>query len=479
MSVIEIQCRSRRLAALLTAMSMIVLLSACPPSSNQVKVPATDSTPPDALWMQADIPGKPYLNVTPGSAPASTTLNDDATVRITALGTDSDGGAKEVRIFESHSRSKPGVNEGPTLAGAPVAKNTSSAQVGDLTDPSRSTTFDLKLSDLKGSFHTLTVDLWAEVENFHGGITRTSHMTLKVVWVDVHLFVIPLTDSDGMSHAPNVTAAQFADLIANKTNLSFRGTGIHLVFDATQDWHPMNDTDLNSDGADMQTRGNAIAQLHPGRIVCLLRWGSDPSNPTGNGNAFPPPIPGETSPFGVNEVQQDYVALPNQIQTQSFLELQNGSFVAHELGHYLGLYHTFNGWTDRNGPIFGGVSPWNWTGAQQAVVDWIGSHGGTISALDGDLLSDTSPDPSPAFYDINSKQDICAQATIVATGTSNGQSVSFTFHPDPQNVMSYFGGCVPPGSPAGTLPEQRLFSAQQITKMNATLRGARIHLLTP
>jgi hypothetical protein len=57
--------------------------------------------------------------------------------------------------------------------------------------------------------------------------------------------------------------------------------------------------------------------------------------------------------------------------------------------------------------------------------------------------------------------------------------MTFTFNPDPQNVMSYFGGCVPPGSPAGTLPAQRMFSKQQIAKMNATIRGARSHLLTP
>ena len=462
-------------------LSLLAILSFCGcPSSppTQIKVPVSDSTPPGGLWLQADIPGQPLLNASPGAAPSSETLKDDAPVHLTARADDSDGGVKEVRIFMSYSRSKPGVIEGPTLAGAPAAKDTSSAQVGDLTNVTRSTTYDFTVSDLKRSFQTLTVDLWAEAENFHGGISRSSHMTLLVLWVDVHLFVIPLTDSNGTSHAPNVSANQFADLVP-KINLSYRGTGIHMVFDPLHDWQPMNDDELNSDGTNMRTRGNAIAGIHPGRIVCLLRWGNNPAAVTGNGNAYPPPIPGAASPLGTNEIQQDYVALPNQILPQSYLELQNGSFVAHELGHYLGLYHTFNAWTDRKGPIYGGIATLTGPTAEQAVVDWITSNGGSANvALDGDLLSDTPPDPSPQLFDAKG-QNVCVNRSITASGHTSGGSVSFTFTPDPQNAMSYFGGCVAPGSPSGTLPVQRTFSPQQITKMNATLRGARSHLLTP
>jgi hypothetical protein len=456
------------------AFLMLLAFSSCPPqTNNQVRVPASDSTPPTALWLQAQIPNQPFYNAYLNGTGDTANLVDDAKVHVVAQGSDPDGGVKEVRIFMTTKRSKPGVTEGPTLAGAPVAKDTSTAQVGSLTDPTRTVTFDFTLSDLKQTFQTLNIDMWAEVENFHGGIVHTAHLTLNVVWIDVHLFVIPLTDSDGMTNAPNVTAAQFSDLVTNKVNLSFQGTGLHMVFDQNTDWSPMNDTELNEDGANQRTRGNAIAQAHPGRIVCLLRFAGG-----GNGNAYPPPIAGQTSPLGVNEIVQDYVALPNQIQTQSFLELQNGSFVAHELGHYLGLYHTFNGWTDANGPIFGGTTPLTSTAAQQAVVNWVVANGGTIAALDGDLLSDTPPDPSPAFYTAKG-QDICANRTITATAFANGTTMTFTFNPDPQNVMSYFGGCVPPGSPAGTLPAQRMFSKQQIAKMNATIRGARSHLLTP
>jgi hypothetical protein len=104
--------------------------------------------------------------------------------------------------------------------------------------------------------------------------------------------------------------------------------------------------------------------------------------------------------------------LPNLLDGSfMFLNLGNGSFVAHELGHYLGLYHTFPGWNDVDGPVFNGTVPAGQAAVDQKVVDYIAANGGTIDALDGDLLSSTPPDPGPVLYRAHSNQTSAQTAT--------------------------------------------------------------------
>jgi hypothetical protein len=76
-----------------------------------------------------------------------------------------------------------------------------------------------------------------------------------------------------------VTAQEFADLIT-RVNRSYEDTGLQFVFDPETDWWPLADSVLNSDAPAMRQRGNAIAAGIPGKIVCFLRWGGDPSQPT-------------------------------------------------------------------------------------------------------------------------------------------------------------------------------------------------------
>ena len=63
-------------------------------------------------------------------------------------------------------------------------------------------------------------------------------------------------------------------------------------------------------------------------------------------------------------------------------------------------------------------------------------------------------------------QDICSSPQITVQGTINGRRAAFTFTPDVNNVMSYFGGCPPPD--AG--PTHFHFSAQQIQRFDVTLK---------
>jgi hypothetical protein len=244
----------------------------------------------------------------------------------------------------------------------------------------------------------------------------------------------------------------------NKVNRVYRGTALRFVFDSLVGWVPREDSVLNRDMPGMQARANTLADNTPGRILLLLRFGSG-TMPTGNGNAYPPPG-AATRPRNVNDIDQRYVELPNFFAAGSGLDLGNGGFVAHELGHYLGLYHTFPGWWDRPGPVYAAIDTLE-ADVDTALVRYIRNNGGTIDALDGDAISDTPPDPARALYTTH-RANICTSNAITVT--------SYTFRPDIRNVMSYhdYTGC---GLTA-------TFTPMQIQRMRQTLgHASRSHLV--
>ena len=456
-------------------MGLVLGIAACTPERPQLNVPAQDPTPPSALWLQANAPNQPLVNVTLGGAVATGEMVDTNHVSITARADDPDGGIRAIRIWATTRRSLPGTVEGPTLAGAPEVEKVSSAAVGQPANPTESVTWDLDVEPRIGAFWDMWIDVFAEAENFHGGKVTTPVLTLHVRRVGLRLRVIALSNDDG-TKAPQVTAAQFTDVVA-RLNRVYRGAGIRFLYDEAADWQAMNSTGMNED-ATIFTQGNAIAATLPGRIPLLLRWGSG-TGVTGNGNAYPPPGAG-TLPANVTDNDQRYVALPSLYPTTglSFLTLGNGSFIAHELGHYLGLYHTFPGWDGTN-PVFGtSTSPA--AVADQALVTYVGNNGGTVEALDGDRLPDTPPDPGTILYDLHGNNDgnaseVCTSSQITISGTLSGNPVSFTFDPDVRNVMSYHALCG-----TGDNPEPQKFTADQVRQMHHTLTvPARIHLLSP
>src|SRR5262249_46085361 len=156
----------------------------------------------------------------------------------------------------------------------------------------------------------------------------------------------------------------------------------------------------------------------------------------------------------VTDNDQRYVALPSLYPTTGlgFLTLGNGSFMAHEMGHYLGLYHTFPGWDGVN-PVFG-TNTTTAAAADQALVSYVLANGGQIDALDGDALADTPPDPGAILYSVHG-QDTCKDRKIIVSGSDGaGHTVSFTFEPDTRNVMSYHAVCG-----TGPDPDPQVFSA--------------------
>ncbi len=286
--------------------------------------------------------------------------------------------------------------------------------------------------------------------------TKAARRSARVVKRVLRIHAIPLSDDDG-GRAFNFTAADLADLVA-RANQRFQNTSIEIKFDPKHDWRPRRSTALNNlqnSGANWFALGNALAAKIPGKIVLFFRHGPG-AGPTGNGHAYPPNIGLPVPPsVGLPTANVNYVALPN---TKNLINQGDGNFFCHELGHYLGLYHTFPGWGSAE--VYGSNAG-SLTGPQAIarVVRYVRNNGGTVAAMNGDLLSDTANDCSTVVY---SAQGLAhgpsGPATINLKGTLDGLPYNLTFSPPRNNVMSYFGW----GS------AQR-FTAQQIQRMHLTL----------
>lgn len=278
--------------------------------------------------------------------------------------------------------------------------------------------------------------------------------------LQLRIHAIPLSDSDG-GRPYTLTASDFEATVA-RHNTYFASADIELVFDPASDWEPMEDTalnDMNRGSPDWPSRPNEIAARHPGKIVVFFRHGTG-AGYTGNGNAYPPDI-GEPIPPSWSNAPTNvhFVTMPS---TQGLVD-QNPSFFGHELGHYLGLYHTFP--FTSAGPIISlaqgeVLTP---TEVEERLVRFIRSNGGTLAALDGDLIADTRPDPGSAFWNRHGHSP-SGPASLRIVGTLDGTPYDFTLEPPLDNVMSYYGGLQ--------------FTKNQIERMYRTLRhGTRAHLL--
>ena len=126
-----------------------------------------------------------------------------------------------------------------------------------------------------GAFDDLWVDLWAEAENFGGGIVKTAVLTLHLRWEGLRLRVIALSDDDG-SNASTVSATDFVQVL-DSLNRVYRGTRIRFRYDPATDYQMMQSTALNQDlmfgDATGRASGNAIALTMPTAIpVFLCVW---------------------------------------------------------------------------------------------------------------------------------------------------------------------------------------------------------------
>lgn len=271
----------------------------------------------------------------------------------------------------------------------------------------------------------------------------TPHYTIR-------LHAISCADDDG-GHAVGITREQVKQWV-DKANAIFTAAdaGITISFDVSAgslDYETRNDTKLNqlSSGASSGwPYANQIAAKYPGKLVVYFRWGAD-ADATGNGFSFPPTDSGTDTGF---------VAMPGFDKTG--VEIEKGNWVqniwqlAHDIGHHLGLNHTFPGSSDGGSDTDAEVT---------AILDAKG-----VAGLDGDGIADTPAEAGTAYFDKKGWQR-CTGHDTYEVKDSNG--AAYTLSPARHNVMSYFA-C-----------ETMAFTKGQVDKMRATLQHPlRKHLIT-
>lgn len=131
--------------------------------------------------------------------------------------------------------------------------------------------------------------------------------------------------------------------------------------------------------------------------------------------------------------------------SESSVRLQNTATATHEIGHYLGLFHTDDDFRDSQGRI--------------ELAD------GSNCAEAGDKICDT-----PASPDLNDRNIDEPTCNYIGTETD---PVGMPYNPDTLNFMTQWAGRDPEGALC-----RRSFSQGQVDKMIAILENERNYLIT-
>ncbi len=213
-------------------------------------------------------------------------------------------------------------------------------------------------------------------------------------WIEIRVQAIRLRNDDGDRLA--VINAEEAGLWVEGANAVFAASGIRFTYDPERDFTALDSTLLNRMEFDSVSEeqiafANAVIARYPGRLVIFFRRGLLGSPPMA---AF-------------SWLWDNFVAMPGF--TQEICGHPYRSMLAHEIGHYLGLEHTFT-------EVFATVDE---------AEDYFVRHGNVPGVFDGDDLEDTPPDPYIESL-------LCEPATSVEL-----EGVDFLLPRD--NVMSYYG----------------------------------------
>lgn len=240
----------------------------------------------------------------------------------------------------------------------------------------------------------------------------------------VPFHAIRASDDDGR-RAAEVSPQEVAKWV-DKANEVFAPAGVKFVFNPDArgpDWTEIRDTALNSLEAKIAHVRYAaqVSEEYPGKIVAIFRHGLGRT-----------PVEDAYSSLYEKALVMPGFATSRWIVGKDasgrWVEGQNIWMLAHELGHYLGLPHTF--------PSEGVAT------TTLATALFIMANGGDVSAMDGDQIPDTPPDAGFHYY-IGRGWDPCkGPDAYTVSETIRGRSFSWELAPDRHNVMSYFG-CEP------------------------------------
>jgi hypothetical protein len=216
----------------------------------------------------------------------------------------------------------------------------------------------------------------------------------------VRVHAVILADDDGRRRTP-VNPSEIA-LWVERANETLASSGIVLEFDpsvGSDDWVEMNSTLLNTmvgnsspDWAAQRQLANLIAATTPDAMTVYFRWG--------------PGVNATGAAFSWTDI--DFIVMSGFEVTRVCGE-QNIGLFAHEVGHYLGLPHTFR-------YIGSSVS---------SVESFFVINGNDPNVFDGDGRDETSPDPFVSDVGVQ-----CGTGTLTLDG--------YEFELPRENAMSYY-----------------------------------------
>ncbi|HET7904339.1 MAG TPA: RICIN domain-containing protein, partial [Candidatus Eisenbacteria bacterium] len=223
-------------------------------------------------------------------------------------------------------------------------------------------------------------------------------------WLTLQIHAVRVTDTCNGARPAPIDTDQVARWVA-KANEVYAAARVRFEFDAsprTRDWDVLADTDVNNLDAERpgdpawergKAVGNDLASRFPRKVTILFRHGPGPA-----------PVGG-----GFSSTTYHFVAMPGFDVTTVCGPTQNEYLLAHEMGHYFGLEHTFREFKTRG-----------------AAAEALKRAGTKANAFDGDRLAETPPEPF-----IEELQ--CTRDAIVVL---NG----IPFPLLRENVMSYYHG---------------------------------------
>jgi hypothetical protein len=240
-------------------------------------------------------------------------------------------------------------------------------------------------------------------------------------WIDVSLLAFRVADDEGTRPA-RVTGAQIARSVAFANDV-YRAAGVRFHFDPREllvlHNRVINDLegDRQPDWSAAKQAADAIAEHHPDRLVVFYRHGRGPQ-PTG---------------AGFSGTDYNFVVMPGW-SDDVHCGHDHISALSHELGHHLGLRHTFARVFDE----------------PRQAADYLAACGGDVRAFDGDGLQDTAPDPGVRTTECQAIDELTLGGVRVALAR--------------RNIMSYYDQ-----------PES--LSRQQIERLRWFLLQRRAHHL--